>query len=321
MPQPGEPRILSAFVLLTLAISVGAFAIATDARSQQSDIGAAKKSPSFSHLAVRPSAMGFKKLVFPFGQASETGSFTISNIGKGTTSLTATVGNPTGPGAAAFKILSGAGTLPSLAPGTSAIVTVEFQPVKDGSFAANIEVATDATKGPKNHSVHLEGSAKGSIPSPTASATATATATPTAAPTPAPVSTDKNSANAPGVIISGTTVTVTVPLGSDDNDTHGAMQVVVEAAASPLPSPSLIATDRVNSCTPSSSREVVCSGQGGSADLIPAGGGAPTILPLSNLMSPTSTIPPVIARDVARWSTISSLLPWRSFRAASATFR
>jgi hypothetical protein len=76
-------------------------------------------------------------------------------------------------------------------------------------------------------------------------------------------------------------VTVYVPLGSDDNNTHGAMQVVVEGA-SPLPTPSLIAADRVNSCTPSSSGEVVCSGQGGSVDLIPAGGATPNILPLSS---------------------------------------
>jgi len=89
------------------------------------------------------------------------------------------------------------------------------------------------------------------------------------------------------VEISGTTVTVNVPLGSDDDSATGMMQVVVENAASVLPTPSLIATDRVNSCTPSKSGEVVCSGQGGTVDLIPAGSSSPTILPLSASTVPT----------------------------------
>ena len=100
--------------------------------------------------------------------------------------------------------------------------------------------------------------------------------------------TDKNSANAPGVIINGNTVTVYVPEGSDDNSTTGTMQVVLESASSPLPTPTLIATDRVNSCTPTQSGQVVCSGQAGTVDLFPPGGGSPDILPLSN-----STIPAI----------------------------
>jgi hypothetical protein len=125
-------------------------------------------------------------------------------------------------------------------------------------------------------------------PTPTATATATSTQTPTATPTAGLGITDKNSANAPGVIINGDTVTVYVPEGSDDNSTTGTMQVVVESASNPLPTPTLIATDRVNSCTPTQSGEVVCSGQAGTVDLVPSGGGSPNILQLSN-----STIPSI----------------------------
>jgi hypothetical protein len=89
------------------------------------------------------------------------------------------------------------------------------------------------------------------------------------------------------VIINGNTVTVYVPQGSDDNSTTGTMQVVVESASSPLPTPALIATDRVNSCTPTQSGEVVCAGQAGTVDLIPSGGGSPNILQLSNSTIPT----------------------------------
>jgi len=85
------------------------------------------------------------------------------------------------------------------------------------------------------------------------------------------------------VIINGTTVTVHVPQGSDDDSTQFSFQVVVENGAGPLPSPVMINTDRVNSCAPTQSGAVVCSGQQGTVDLVPAGGAPPppTILPLS----------------------------------------
>jgi len=79
-------------------------------------------------------------------------------------------------------------------------------------------------------------------------------------------------------MILGTTVTVTVPFGSDVNSTHGAEQVVIEAASSPLPTPTVISTDRVNSCTPAKTGEVVCSGQGGTIDLIPFGATSSTFI-------------------------------------------
>ena len=282
MLRPAKPHLLLNLVLLTFALSLGAFGLASEARSQEGDPGVSKAAPNFSRLQVKPPALSFKRIVFPAGTSPEMASFTILNDGKGTALLTPTVSAPTGKGATSFTILSNGGTLAPLAPGQSTIVTVQFQPVNDGAVAAEIAVtAPDVTRGPKSHNVHLAGSAKGTIPTP--SPVPTLTATPTAAPTPAPgpVSTDKNSSNAPGVTISGTTVTVYVPLGSDSDATHGAVQVVVENGGGPLPGPSLIATNRVNSCTPSSSGEIVCSGQGGSVNLIPAGGGTPIILPLS----------------------------------------
>ncbi len=121
-------------------------------------------------------------------------------------------------------------------------------------------------------------------PTPTATRTATSTATatsttigtPTATATPmaqGPGTTNKNSANAPGIIITGQTVTAYVPYGSDSNGSTTTAQVVIEDGANPLPVPAIIGTDRVDSCTPAESGEVVCAGQGGTIDLIPAASG------------------------------------------------
>jgi hypothetical protein len=291
MPHPGKHRLLALLVLLTLGIAT--LGLSSRASSQEAAGSDLKKPINFSRLTVKPAGVHFPKLVFPGAAAAETNSFVIANTGIGTTNLDVTVNAPTGAKADAFTILVGGGILAPLAPGAAATVTVQFLPLKDGASGANILVTSDATRGAKKHNVHLEGSAKGPIPTPsptptatataTATPTSTATATPTATPTaaPGPVSTDKNSANAPGIAISGTTVTVYVPRGSDDNNTQGAAQVVIENGASPLPTPSLIATDRVNSCTPTQTGEVVCSGQGGTVDLIPAGSLTPNILPLS----------------------------------------
>ncbi len=277
----GKSRSTVTSILLTLAISFAAMLFGSAANSQENVAPDAKAAPNFSRLAVKPANLAFKKLKFPAGPSTEVKSFTIVNTGKGTTSLNATVAGANGAGAAAYTILSGGGVIAPLLPGASATVTVQFQPIADGGAPAIILIGSDATRGAATHKVHLTGSAKGPIPATTPSATPSATPTPGG-----PVSTDKNSANAPGVAISGTTVTVYVPLGSDDNNTHGAVQVVVEGP-SPQQTPALIGADRVNSCTPSSSGEVVCSGQGGSVDVIPSGGGSPIIQALSAGTVPT----------------------------------
>jgi hypothetical protein len=118
----------------------------------------------------------------------------------------------------------------------------------------------------------------------TPTATGSATGTPTATATPASQpsgSTDKTSANAPGVIISGTTTVVAyVPFGNDATNTHGVAQVTIEpSSASAAP---VLATDRVNSCTPANSGEVVCSGQAGDFNLI-TGAGTVTSIPAGNV--------------------------------------
>jgi hypothetical protein len=272
MPYPHQPRLLKLVLLLTLAVSIGSIAFGRDARSQESASNAARQPPNFSRLQVKPGSLSFKRVTTK-NPAPESRSFEIRNNGKGTTNLNVVVGSLTGNNPGSFSIASGGGTLPPLAPGASATVTVQFAPSADGHASAEIPITSDATKGKATHTVKVSGSAKGVTSSPT----------PTATPTPSggPVSTDRNSANAPAVTISGQTVSVIVPLGSDDNNTHGALQVVVEGA-SPLPSPAMLATDRSNSCAAATSGETVCSGQGGTVDLIPAGSSTPAIIPLSN---------------------------------------
>ncbi len=171
----GKSRSTVVPLLLTLAISVGAMLFGSAANSQESIESGAKAAPNFSRLAVKPGNLGFKRLKFPAGPIAEVKSFTIVNSGKGTTSLNATVGGPSGAGAPSYTILSGGGVLAPLLPGASATVTVQFQPVKDGGSPALILIGSDATRGPKMHKVHLAGSAKGPIPLPSSSPTATAT--------------------------------------------------------------------------------------------------------------------------------------------------
>lgn len=88
------------------------------------------------------------------------------------------------------------------------------------------------------------------------------------------------------MIVNGTTVTAYVPFGSDDNGTQGAAQVVIENASGILPPPTVLGTDRVNSCTPAQTGEVVCSSQPGNIDLIPTSGSPVVILQATNPNGP-----------------------------------
>src|SRR5579862_9504233 len=301
MRVSSRPRLLSMAVFAGLFSVFAGLAYGTYANSQNVEPDA-KATPNFSRMTIKPAAVAFPALIFPrSASTSETKTFSIENTGRGTTDLTVNVGGPTGKGAAAFTILSGEGALPAIPPGQSATVTVQFKPLADGASIADVLVTAEGggVRGPTSRNVRLSGVARGPIPTPGGSATATATATatsratatatatsratatatasPSATATPGTQATNKNSSNAPGVIINGKTVTAYIPQGSDDNSTTGIEQVVIEAAASPLASPVAIASDRVNSCTPAKTGEVVCSGQGGTVDLIPAAGGTPTI--------------------------------------------
>src|SRR5208283_3592324 len=125
---------LAATFLCTLAFGNMVFPPA--ARSQDDALSAGKATPNFSRLAVSPANLSFRQIKFPPGPAFEDAQLKISNSGKGSTSLHVTVAPATGSGAAGFKILSGEGALPALAPNASATVTVRFQPVVDGAAAA-----------------------------------------------------------------------------------------------------------------------------------------------------------------------------------------
>jgi hypothetical protein len=83
---------------------------------------------------------------------------------------------------------------------------------------------------------------------------------------------DRTSSNAPGVSISGSTVTALVPFGSDDTDPSNAANVVIENSTGTLPAPVIINTDRVDACaTFASTGNSICSGQGGNVNFIPNG--------------------------------------------------
>ncbi len=144
---------------------------------------------SFSEQKVKPSSLKFSELDLSSGGASESKSFTVTD--SGTESLTVTVGNPS---SAEFMITQGAGQT-ALQPKGVLTVMVRFQPGAAGKFKGTISVSSQATKGKTSASVKLAGAAKGALP-PTATPTATPTgmsgtptATPSATMTPTPTAT------------------------------------------------------------------------------------------------------------------------------------
>jgi hypothetical protein len=303
------------FLPLALAFLGTFFILQSSAHSEDSSDAVS----SFSRLTIKPLRVTFKTLNFNrTAPVSEVGKFVIENTGRGTSSLVANIGAVSGTGASSFRFSPALPTTTGpLMPGAQATVVITFQPLADGRAGATILVTTSSSgvRGATSRTVHLVGVARGPIPTPTmtpiptatptapmmtptptptnvGSSTPTPTPTPTITPTLTPTATPtpsgavaKNSANAPGVIINGQSVTVTVPLGSDDNSTEFAYQVPVEGppTATPLPTPDQLSTDRVNSCTPAQSGEIICSGQDGTVDLIPPTGQTPppTILQLS----------------------------------------
>lgn len=285
MRKLATPRIVFSLFLLTFASVVGALAFGTNDNSQ-TVIPDVRPTPDFGILSVSPLALAFHPLNFNAKKkpgSTETRSFTIENAGRSTNTLMVTVGPITGTGASSFSILPAPGAF-NLPPGklNAQKFNVTYTAMTDGVVKASILItATDLAgiRGKSTRTVNLVANARGPIPSPSATSTATATATATASVS----ATDRNSANAPGVLISGTTVNVFVPEGSDDLGNTGTFQVVVESAASPLPSPTLITTDRVTSCAPSASGQLVCSGQSGTVDLLPAAATSPTIQSISPL--------------------------------------
>ncbi|HVN29753.1 MAG TPA: hypothetical protein VMT64_14755 [Candidatus Binataceae bacterium] len=282
MPRPPLPRIVIAFFILTLASAAGALAFGANASSEVVEPDAVV----FGRLRISPANLSFKVLNFNSKKAqpsSEQKPLTIENTGRGASSLTVQVGAITGADAAAFSISPGPSTYQVLNGKNNATTfQVTFTPAHDGRSTAEIAISSSDTNGQRGATarvIHLTGNARGPIPGGSSSAT------PSATPTPAPGSnaTDKNSSNAPGVLVNGKTVTVFVPQGSDDLGNTGTQSVVVENGGNALPSPSLIATDRVVSCTPAQSGQLVCAGQGGTVDLVPAASSSPAIQNISPL--------------------------------------
>jgi hypothetical protein len=299
-------RVLFAFFLLTFASVVAAFAYGSDASSE---IVApdARPTPVFGRLLVSPPNLTFALLNYDLKKgrpASESKTLTIENTGRANNTLMVNVGQISGPGASSFSITPNPGLF-AILPGKAAAqpFVVTFTPISDGRVTAQITIgSSDASgqRGVTGRVVTLVGNARGPIPTPSVTPTPTSTPTPlmTGTPTPTPTGSvsptmtptaspsstplpqgagtvNKNSANAPGIIITGTTVTAYVPLATDSFAAAGLNQAVIENGANSLPGAAGYSGDRVNSCTPASSGEVVCSEGNalGTAqfDLIPAG--------------------------------------------------
>ena len=290
------PRLILTFLLLTLVSVVGAFAFGTSSDGSAVAEPDARATPVFGRLTVAPTNLTFHALNFSAKkppQPSETKSFAIENTGRNNNTLMVMVGPITGNNASSFSISpQPPGPLAILAGKTNAqLFSVTFTPIADGRATAEIQISSsDASgqRGPTLHTIHLTGNARGPIPNPSITPTPTATPTPGGgtSPTPTPGSgatpipqgagtVSKNSATAPGIIITGNTVTAYVPLSTDNFAAPGFNQAVIENGNSPLPAAATYSADRVGSCTPASTGEIVCS-EGNAAgiaqfDLVPAG--------------------------------------------------
>ncbi len=76
-------------------------------------------------------------------------------------------------------------------------------------------------------------------------------------------------ANAPGIIVNGTTVSVVVPNSTDDSLRAGGFEAAIESADGTLPSPAALHMGFVNSCAASPSTGIsVCSGLFGSSVMV-----------------------------------------------------
>ena len=269
-------------VISIVIVASGAFAFSSLDETQKIE-SAAAKSANFGRLVVKPAKLAFKPLNYSSKKpqpSAESKTFSIQNGGKGTDTLMVTVGAITGPNASEFQISPPSGTF-GLAPGkaASSVFTVTYTPMSDGRATAQIDVsAVDAggTRGPTMRTIKLSGSARGPIPI----QSATATATPTASPTPGSGQSGKNSADAPGVIVNGNTVTAYFPLGSYGFSAPDILKSVIEGP-NPSPSPVTYTADHVSSCAVAQSGEAVCAEGNSQAiaqfDLIPAGSATTTV--------------------------------------------
>jgi trimeric autotransporter adhesin len=182
------------FAVLTFTIP----ALTSRVRAQGGRLEA-KSKPALGQLAVKPSALTFRRIDFskkPDG-ADPSKSFVITNVGNDSVNpLMVTVGPLEGGGATDFKIAGPASPF-SLAPKASVSFTVNYEPVVDGQSVATIAisaVSAGTIKGSSTRSVRVAGSATGPLVStptvtPTATATPTTTATPTGTATATPTAT------------------------------------------------------------------------------------------------------------------------------------
>jgi hypothetical protein len=287
--NPSQPRsrlvpvLGSALALLVVA------ALGWSAYAQTEDSAGAKV--VFTKMSINHGSLSFQLLNYLKKKPPttfQTRDFTITNTGNDPLNpLSVTVVPPAGTGAADF-ILSGPTSPILLSAKSSVSFAVTYRPLTDGKVEAEIDVVSNATRGKQAENIKLTGNAKGPVP-PTATATPTTTPTATVAPTitltPTPTAspsasatpfpqgagtTDRNSANAPAVIISGDLVTAYVPLGSDSFSPQGIAQVAIENGANPLPGPAVFSSGRANSCALANTGEIVCSQQDGTIDLVPA---------------------------------------------------
>ena len=161
-----------------LVVLLAAALCATAALAQLSATPDAAKKKTIGKVAVKPKSLNF-------GKVSHTVvlQFNIQNTGTAPISGSVVSTNNT-----PFKVTSGSSSFGPISPGGLYAVTVQFAPIKKGSYASAITIVSNAKNAKVK--VSMRGSADSiSTPTPTSTPSPTPSPTPTATPSPSPTPT------------------------------------------------------------------------------------------------------------------------------------
>jgi hypothetical protein len=138
--------------ILALASTVG---VTLNALAQQAEPAAKATRAPFGEMRVAPSSVAFKSITLGATAASESRSFSISDVG--TAPLNLNIGTTA---TSEFTVTEGGGQTTLQPKGPPWLVTVEFAPQSGGTFRDSVPLTSDATKGKSSVSVGLKGIAK-----------------------------------------------------------------------------------------------------------------------------------------------------------------
>ena len=213
------------WVVICIAITAVIVALTAPSVPAQEPVqGTAHHGTVTPKLLVSPKSLKFGKKV----TQAVTKSFEIKAENG---SITGTVGDPTGKGSPAYRMLAGSGDF-NLGDGDSVTVMVLFVPPKRGTFKATVPITYQSNSKTKNTKVGLKGSAAKAVelPTPTATATSGASGTPTATATATSIASRTPTATKTANATPSSTATATVSATSTSSATKTATATATQTS-------------------------------------------------------------------------------------------